>query len=154
MGAHSQIYYGRNMFMSATGDDNNAREALARLFNLTKLPPSDIEVTEDSDDTNWERFIFSKSGSKYIDIIDSITEFNAKEKILEVEDEMIGLFIDPDDDIEYILKYYNKELKEKLFQLYGPEYTLSKVKQEEYNITWNNETKELKLTNGKGKFHY
>ena len=115
MGSHSQTYYGRRVSIATAGSsDRVAREALARSFKLTKVPPLNIEVTKDANDTNWEKFTFNGGGIRYSEIINSITCFDANAKILEVEDDMIGLGINTDEDLEYIMKYYETELNKKL----------------------------------------
>ena len=118
MGSWSQIYYGIDTFISTSGDELGAREALARQFGFDKLPPPNVEVTKEINNSNWEKFTFNSCGVRYLDIINDISEFDADRKILEVKDGLIGFCINTNEDIEYIIKYYKSELNNKLKKIY------------------------------------
>lgn len=114
MGSWTQNYYGEDTFITTAGCELRTREELARMFGFNKVPPRDDKITKDSDVSKWNKFTFNRSGVKYKDIVNNITEFDANKKHIEVNDEMVNICINVDEDIEYILNNYGNELKKRL----------------------------------------
>lgn len=114
MGSWTQNYYGTDTTIGTAGCELRTREELARMFGLDKLPPKDAVITKDADTSKWDKFTFNRSGVEYKEIIGSITEFDADKKSLEVNNGEVGIYLNTDEDIEYILSNYSNELKERL----------------------------------------
>ena len=123
MSSITQTYFGEvTTLFSNVDNELFARESLARNYGFDKVPPVDIEVTEETDEKLFERFYYDESCTPFADIIDSVIRVEGDDIIVNIGDaEYINSEQEPKfetclgkEETQYLLKYYKDELDAKL----------------------------------------
>lgn len=134
---HSQVYYGKRRYVAAV-TDQSARESMARRFGFDRVPPADIEVDDNTDTSNFERFTSNEFGYKYLDTISTIIGLKEDNKFKVEYTESFLSEEGFEEDIEYIQKYYSDELKDHLEKiLESPKVSTQPLLKESTDISTN-----------------
>lgn len=123
MTSTTQTYFGEDTTMFSNVDNEEfARELLARNHGFDKVPPVGMEVTDETDQSLFERFAYNMFCTPFTDIIDSVIRVEGDDIIVNIGDaEYINSEQEPkfesclgDEDACYLKKYYKDELDAKL----------------------------------------
>lgn len=118
MAIAAQNYYGVRCVSSVSGDmEDYARELIARDHGFDMVPPVDVDVTEDIDTTTFTRFLYDEWGMAFSDIIDNMVLTDSEGSIRYLCKETDIEIDATDEQKEYLLAHYDKEIKAKIEDL-------------------------------------